>query len=151
MGDVEATLRRCNELIGQRVGELVRLSSVVESDPWGFVAEQRFLNQVLVVRTALSPAQLLNATQLIEHELGRIAKSHTKNGTPVYSSRTVDIDILFYDNQVVNTPSLTIPHPLLHERSFVLTPLCEIESDRIHPVLGESMDKLRIRLKNNVI
>lgn len=146
LGNVAGAISRCNAMISERVGRIVKLSSMVESDAWGFCASEKFLNQVLVIETDLSPIQILEQTQQIEREMGRQSKSRRADGTPVYASRTMDIDILFYDNRVIDTPELTIPHPLLHEREFVLTPLCEVESERIHPILAVSMNELKNRL-----
>ena len=103
------------------MGRLVRCSSFIETAPWGFVSEHPFLNAVALFRTTLSPRELLTVTQDIERQLGRRQKS---NGT--YADRPIDIDILLYGDAVIDEPDLKIPHPLMHERDFVMRPLNEI-------------------------
>ena len=121
LGDRHAQLLAAIELLTQRVGRLVRCSSFIETAPWGFVSEHPFLNAVALFRTTLSPRELLTATQDIERQLGRRQKS---NGT--YADRPIDIDILLYGDAVIDEPDLKIPHPLMHERDFVMRPLNEI-------------------------
>jgi len=121
LGDRHAQLLAAIELLTQRVGRLVRCSSFIETAPWGFVSEHPFLNAVALFRTTLSPRELLTVTQDIERQLGRRQKS---NGT--YADRPIDIDILLYGDAVIDEPDLKIPHPLMHERDFVMRPLNEI-------------------------
>ena len=121
LGDRHAQLLTAIELLTQRVGRLVRCSSFIETAPWGFVSEHPFLNAVALFRTTLSPRELLTVTQDIERQLGRRQKS---NGT--YADRPIDIDILLYGDAVIDEPDLKIPHPLMHERDFVMRPLNEI-------------------------
>ena len=121
LGDRHAQLLAAIELLAQRVGRLVRCSSFIETAPWGFVSEHPFLNAVALFRTTLSPRELLTVTQDIERQLGRRQKS---NGT--YADRPIDIDILLYGDAVIDEPDLKIPHPLMHERDFVMRPLNEI-------------------------
>ena len=121
LGDHHAQLLAAIELLTQRVGRLVRCSSFIETAPWGFVSEHPFLNAVALFRTTLSPRELLTVTQDIERQLGRRQKS---NGT--YADRPIDIDILLYGDAVIEEPDLKIPHPLMHERDFVMRPLNEI-------------------------
>ena len=102
---------------------------MIETEPWGFQSENKFLNACCRICTALSPIQLLKATQKIERSLGRTEKS--KNG--IYHDRLIDIDILYYDDLTMNTPQLTIPHPHIREREFVTVPLREIMEDASHP------------------
>ena len=108
-------------LLAERVGDVLALSGFYETEPWGFQSENTFLNAALQLETALSPLELLKATQEIEIEMGRTQKS---NGA--YHDRIIDIDILLYDDLVMQTPELTLPHPLMHERLFVMEPLAEI-------------------------
>lgn len=122
LGDRETLLRRAIQLIDKRVGSVERISSFVETEPWGFESEHPFLNAACLVRTVLSPMECLRATQQIERELGRSRKS--VNG--IYHDRPIDIDLLLYGNQTISTPELTLPHPLMHERDFVMIPLREI-------------------------
>jgi 2-amino-4-hydroxy-6-hydroxymethyldihydropteridine diphosphokinase len=112
-------------------------SSVYESEPWGFEAEQNFLNQVVQISTNLSPQALLQQAQLVEEKLGRVRT--TGSG---YTSRPIDVDILFYGSEVVSAPALAIPHPRLHLRRFTLMPLAEIAPDFVHPILKKTMREL---------
>jgi thiamine pyrophosphokinase len=121
-GDRRALLEQAISLIGQRVGRVVRRSSVIETEPWGFSSANKFLNMAVAVETSLSPRPLLEATQEIERMLGRQKKSTGGH----YSDRPIDIDILLYDDLHIDEPDLTIPHPLMHEREFVMRPLGEI-------------------------
>ncbi len=145
---VKERMHRAQELINNRAGVVMRCSHRYESKSWGFEAAP-FSNQILVVDTDLSPEELLQTVQTIEVELGRdrAAEQAEKAATgAAYSSRPIDIDILFYDDCVIDTPDLKIPHPLLHVRDFVLAPLCEIMRDYRHPVLGKTIGELREEL-----
>lgn len=122
LGDLEANMLAAVNEIGRHVGAVVQVSSFLVSEPQGFESEHKFLNAVCKVETALTPYEVLSATQAIERTLGRTHKS--VNG--VYSDRTMDIDILLYDDISIQTPELTIPHPRIWERSFVFGPLLEI-------------------------
>lgn len=124
-------------LLAERVGDVLALSGFYETEPWGFQSVHTFLNAALQLETALSPLELLKATQQIELEMGRTEKS---NG--VYHDRIIDIDILLYDDLILQTPELTLPHPLMHERRFVMEPLSEIAPNVIHPVFGKSVISL---------
>ena len=131
LGDRAENIRKAVLLIQERVGEVVRQSSLIETEPWGFESDHCFLNGVILCETTLTPRQVLRATQKIERELGRKKKttllSHLSPLTShLYSDRPIDIDILLYDDLTVNEPDLKIPHPLMHERDFVMIPLNEI-------------------------
>ena len=125
LGDKEANLKAAIEEIRKRVGEITSLSAFHASEPWGFESENSFLNAVCCVHTDLSPMETLRTTQEIERSLGRLKKS--VNG--IYSDRMIDIDILLYDDLHIQTPELTIPHPLMWQRDFVMIPLREIAPD----------------------
>ena len=126
LGDKEANLRMAVEEIRKRVGEVTSLSAFYTSEPWGFQSDNSFLNAVCCVSTDLSPTETLTITQDIERFLGRLKKSIGG----VYSDRVIDIDILLYDDLHIDTPELTIPHPLMWQRDFVMIPLREIAPDK---------------------
>lgn len=132
LGDMESNLRNALLEIEKRIGSIGSQSAFYLTEPWGFESSNKFLNMVVEINTDLTPFELLSATQAIEKDLGRQSKS--LNG--MYSDRLIDIDILFYGQEVIRDEVLTIPHPLLHKRDFVLIPLKEIASEWIHPVLG---------------
>ena len=135
LGSVAENLEAAREAISREVGVVERCSSVLESEAWGFEAEERFLNQVLVVATALPPEQLLERCLQIERQLGRVRRPG-----PRYGSRTMDIDLLFYDDRVVDSDRL------IAERDFVLAPLEEVLPDYVHPVLKKTIRQLRREL-----
>ena len=130
LGDKEGNIRNAISLIGERVGTVLRQSSLIETEPWGFESENTFLNGVILCETTLTPRQLLKATQKIERELGRKKKriSHLSPPTSrLYKDRSIDIDILLYDDLTLDEPDLKIPHPLMTQRDFVMIPLKEIQ------------------------
>lgn len=153
IGDVKTRLQRAQQLINDRVGAVLRCSHRYESAPWGFSSEaaQPFSNQVLEVSTELGPEEVLDRLQAIEFELGRDreaeARERERTGAR-YASRTIDLDILFYGDEVISTPRLQVPHPLMARRGFVLQPLCEILSGKRHPVTGKSVAEMRAELLN---
>ena len=152
MGDMKPRLRQAQQLINSEIGIVLRCSHVYRSKAWGFDSEHEFMNQAMIVDTDHSPQELLHALMDIEHRLGRdrAAESAEKERTGQdYSSRIIDIDILFYDDLKMETPELTLPHPLMHERDFVLAPLCEIAPGKVHPHLGKSVEELRNELNAN--
>ncbi len=123
-------------LIEKKIGRIIKSSSVYETEPWGFSSDLPFLNKVVIVESGLSPNEILNEIQKIETTLGRERNSQG------YESRTMDVDILFYDDLTVNESDLIIPHPRLHQRRFTLLPLAEIAGEYVHPVLNERLDVL---------
>ena len=131
LGDREEHIRKAVALIGEKVGLVIRQSSLIETEPWGFESENRFLNGVILVETSLTPRQLLRTTQKIERSLGRKRKSTDSSlqspDFSKYSDRPIDIDILLYDDLTVDEPDLKIPHPLMEQRDFVMIPLNEIK------------------------
>lgn len=124
LGDRKATMRRAIGLLNERTGSVDRQSSFIETEPWGFESTNKFLNMCVRLLTTLSPEQLLLATKQIERELGRTQKS--VNGQ--YHDRPIDIDILMYDDVHIDSNDLTLPHPHMQEREFVMKPLREILS-----------------------
>ncbi|MCG8580175.1 MAG: 2-amino-4-hydroxy-6-hydroxymethyldihydropteridine diphosphokinase [Bacteroidales bacterium] len=143
-GDVIDSLKRSVELLSERLGEPVLVSNYYESEAWGFEAEQNFINQVVEFNSNLEPTDLLNYTQEIEKELGRKAKTGTH-----YESRPIDIDILFFNDQQIDLPRLTIPHPKLHERRFTLLPLLDNWANYVHPVFQKNMLQLEASCKDD--
>ena len=125
LGDREANMEEAILLIQERVGEIARRSSFIETAPWGFTSSHRFLNGAVLCLTEKSPREVLRLTQAIERELGRKTKTET---TRRYSDRPIDIDILLYDDLTMDEPDLKIPHPLMTERDFVMSPLNEIKN-----------------------
>ena len=142
LGDREANILKAIELIGERVGMVVRQSSLIETEPWGFESANKFLNAVILCETTKKPREVLRLTQQIERDMGRTQKSLVVNDWPladssepkvkskkpkaVYKDRPIDIDILLYGDLTVDEPDLKIPHPLMYERDFVMIPLNEI-------------------------
>lgn len=143
LGDKDANLRAAVRLIGQRIGTVSALSSFYQTEPWGFSSPNAFLNAACRLQTTLSPNQVLNTTQAIERDMGRTLKS--VDGT--YHDRVIDIDLLLCyaaDGTPVlaDTPRLTLPHPLMHQRDFVLRPLAEIAPQVMHPLLKKTLAEL---------
>lgn len=150
MGDVAGNIAAAREMIASRIGAITVESTVMESEPWGNMesangtAPARFMNQVLVVETDLSPHNLLQTINDIEKSMGRMRNKGFRDRRPnrIYSSRTMDIDILFYDDISMSDERLTIPHPLIRERRFVLAPLAAVMPDYVHPTYGRSIAEL---------
>ena len=129
-------LGHAEQEIRHKIGEIKLASSLYETEPWGFSPGQEFLNMVIQINTRLPAEVVLKKILNIEQELGRVRNSKG------YTSRMIDIDILFYDNEIVDKPNLQIPHPRLHERMFTLIPLNEISPEKIHPVFGKNISEL---------
>ena len=123
LGNRKAIMREAIDKIGKKVGTVMRQSSFYETEPWGFESPNLFLNACICVSTKLAPRQLLEVTQDIERDMGRIEKTVGLQ----YVDRIIDIDILLYDDLHINEPDLVIPHPLMEEREFVMKPLLEIK------------------------
>ena len=126
LGHREENLAEAIRLIDQRVGEVERQSSVIETEPWGFCSENKFLNAVVLCLTDKTPREVLRLTQQIERDMGRRKNVNSQSVNREYVDRPIDIDILLYDDITVDEPDLKIPHPLMHERDFVMIPLREI-------------------------
>lgn len=137
LDDRQAALEKARHELSRRIGRISRVSAVYESEPWGFNSERRFLNQAVAVNTSLGPSDLLMELLSIERSLGRV-----RNGNG-YESRTIDIDILFYNEQVIDKEDLVVPHPRVHERMFALVPMCELAPDLVHPAFSKTILELK--------
>lgn len=152
LGDREQQLKQAIRFIDERIGEVVRQSSFIETEPWGFQSEHQFLNAAICCLTDKTPREVLQLTQQIERDLGK-TKAHATHRPssithhpssiiphpsalspqPSYFNRPIDIDILLYDDWKVSEPDLKIPHPLMHQRDFVMIPLKEIMTEQTNP------------------
>ena len=128
----------CREAVGQlglRGVKVVKESTMIETEPWGVADQPRFINMAVEAETAFMPSQLFVILKNIEKNMGRTDEVR-------WGPRVIDLDILFYDDIVLDTPDLKIPHPYLHERAFVLRPLSEIAPDKVHPVFRKTVKAL---------
>ncbi|MBS4072668.1 MAG: 2-amino-4-hydroxy-6-hydroxymethyldihydropteridine diphosphokinase [Algoriphagus sp.] len=133
-GDREKLLSRAVESLCSRF-QLVKMSPIYETEAWGGVAKGKFLNQLAVISTSWSAWEVLEAIQEIEAELGRTREEP-------WGDRTMDIDILFYGEEIIDTEKLKVPHPFIAERKFVLVPLLELFPDRKHPISGKTFAQM---------
>ena len=148
--DRDEVLRRTAEILARRIGSIERTSQIYDSEPWGFHAEEMFANQALVLQTTLTPIEVLDEALATECEVGRNREDEQEEKALTgerYASRVVDVDVMFYDDEIIDTPRLKVPHPLLHLREFALEPLCEIMGDYCHPVLGGTLNMIYEELK----
>jgi len=137
IGDRETALKLALSKIEGQIGEITSQSSIYETEAWGVENQQAYLNQCIEVKTTLSASSLIESLLLIEKELGRM-----RTISDTYEPRTIDIDILFYNHDIINEPKLIVPHPRLHLRKFVLIPLNEIASNYLHPLLNKTIFSL---------
>lgn len=147
MGNKMTLFEQACLLINNRCGQIVQTSAAYESEPWGFEAEEWFLNRLIVIETELSPDELMRQLLDIEAELGRTRHPETEG----YTSRPIDLDILYFGNQVIDTQWVIAPHPRLHLRRFALLPLCEIVPDMKHPIFGLTQTELLERCPDPLI
>lgn len=136
LGDREATIARAIDLLGARV-DVVAVSALRETEPWGYADQPAFLNGVVAVDTELGPRKLLDVLLGIEQELGRV-----RGDGPRYGPRTIDLDLLVFGEDALEEPGLTVPHPRLHERTFALEPLVELDPELVVPGRGRVSDLL---------
>ncbi len=137
LGDKLNFLLLAQNKIEENIGNIIAISSVYESESWGFKTNNTFLNQCVEVKTKLSPDTILKKIHIIEKSTGRV--HNNKNN---YESRNLDIDILFYNNDIIKKSDLIIPHPKLQERRFCLLPLVEIAPQLRHPTLKKTISQL---------
>ena len=139
LGDKEANLRRALELLDERGVEVVKVSTFICTEPYGVTDQPQFVNAVCQVRTSLEPLALLHTLLGIEQEMGRVRLRH-------WGERNIDLDLLLYEDVVMDTPELKLPHPDMQNRDFVLLPLFEIAPELIHPVLRKNIRELKEKL-----
>ncbi len=135
-GDIKKTFLSARNMITQEVGSIIKESSIYQTQAWGVENQADFLNQVIIVETKLSPETILEKCLAIEMELGRKRMKR-------WRERTIDIDLLFFNSEIIQTENLQIPHPRISERNFILHPLTEIIPDFIHPILNKSIKYLK--------
>lgn len=138
-------IKQAISMVEDEAGRVMQLSSVYESEAWGFRADKKFLNQLILVETPLLPHELLARILTIEEKLGR-----KRNMTERYQSRLIDIDILYFNNAIIDLPLLTIPHPRLHERRFAIVPLAEIAPQYVHPLLKKTNSELLASVEDSL-
>lgn len=144
IGDRKANMKEALQLLEKYAGRIVRKSELYLTQPWGFHADNDFLNQAILIETSLSPVDLLDQLKNIENEMGRLKRS------AVYESRIIDLDILFYNDQIIEEgEKLIVPHPRIQDRKFALIPMKEIAIDYIHPKLRQSINNLTAVCKDN--
>lgn len=139
LGNRKEILDNAVKLLTQKVGVIISQSKDYETAPWGVIDQPDFLNLAVSIHTNLKPLEILEIIQSIENQLGRVRKEK-------WGARLIDIDILFYGNEIIDEPTLKIPHPLLQERDFVLNPLVEIAPNFVHPMLRKTVLELREKL-----
>ncbi len=142
LGDRNGNLQKASRLISGNIGKIANKSSVYETEPWGFEHRLNFLNQVVKSDTSLKPGEVLEEIIKIEKLCGR------KRQSKVYEARIIDIDILFYNSEVIKSDRLIIPHPKIQERMFVLAPMAELQPDFIHPELKASVSYLKDKCRD---
>jgi 2-amino-4-hydroxy-6-hydroxymethyldihydropteridine diphosphokinase len=130
LGNREENLRNARTHIVQLIGSIIKESGIYETTAWGITEQSAFLNQVIEIETNFSPSAVLHLILSIEQKMGRIRQIK-------WGERIIDIDILYYNNEIISTETLTIPHPFIQERKFVLVPLAEIAPDFAHPTIGQ--------------
>jgi 2-amino-4-hydroxy-6-hydroxymethyldihydropteridine diphosphokinase len=144
LGDRTSNLEKAAHLIEKRIGIITARSALYETKPWGKTDQPDFLNQVLQLKTEQSPEYLLKTALTIEHDMGRIRKEK-------WGARIIDIDLLYVGNQILNSENLTLPHPGIAQRRFVLEPLAELAPDFIHPALNKSHRQLLTECADTLI
>lgn len=144
MGDRESLLELSIKEINEQIGEVTKVSGKYETEPWGFVSANKFINMAIEVQSSLSPSEISKRVHQIEYDLGRRRDTRLTG----YQDRVIDIDILMIDDIVSDNSVLTLPHPKMHLREFVIFPLCEIAPNAIHPLLRSSIEDIKNNLTN---
>ena len=148
MGERDKNLSEAARLINEAFKDLITgsitLSSVYETEPWGFESNDKFLNQAVVFDTDIDPELIMRMCLIIEKQVGRVryGMNFDKEGKRIYESRVIDIDMMLYGDRIIDTEYLKIPHPRLHEREFALLPLAEIAPEAVHPILKKTVKEL---------
>jgi 2-amino-4-hydroxy-6-hydroxymethyldihydropteridine diphosphokinase len=145
IGDRLENINLAVGLISEEIGAIEQRSFVYETEAWGVDSSGLYLNQAIQINTVMKPINILEKIWDIESRLGRVRVIDNQ-----YADRTIDIDILFYDNHVIHGDFVTIPHPMLQHRNFVLVPLCDIASDFVHPELNKKVSDLLLICKDNL-
>ncbi len=138
LGDRQLLVNQACKIVEERCGKINAQSCFYETEPWGFKSEHWFLNKVVEITTSLSPDVMMRTLLEIESELGRDRVGRHEG----YVSRPMDIDILYYGSQIIDTQLIKVPHPRLHQRRFTLMPLCDIAPDFVHPILKKTNRQL---------
>lgn len=143
LGDKRKNLEIALQVISRKIGKIQRQSLIYETEPWGFEDSKNFFNQVIEIDTSSNPPELLEKIKKIEERFGR-----SENQSAIYQPRQMDIDILFFNDEIIKLPGLVIPHPRLHERNFVLEPLSELAADLVHPIFNQTILQLKATCKD---
>ncbi len=144
LGNPRAQLEEAGARLSKYGVQISKSSSMWDTKPWGKTDQPDFVNQVIKVKTSLRPIELLNLIHEIENDMDRVR-------VEIWGPRIIDIDILFYEDIIINTPKLTIPHPRTHLREFCLDPICEVDPDLVHPLLKKTMQELNDVLKSQEV
>jgi len=143
-GDRVGYIQQATSVLGMSEGiSIVRTSSFYETEPWNCETKNWFVNAAIEISTTLSAQELLAECQRIEKQLGR-----NREAEGHYGDRTIDIDIMFYGNEIINEDNLLVPHKFVHQRAFMLVPMLEIAEDFVHPVFGQTITELHEALEN---
>lgn len=137
IGDRELALKLALSKITEKIGDITSQSNIYETEAWGVENQQAYLNQCIEVKTPLSSSSLIESLLFIEKDMGR-----KRTNSETYEPRTIDIDILFYNDAIISEQNLIVPHPRLHLRKFVLIPLNEIAPNYLHPLLNKTIFNL---------
>ncbi len=143
LGDRKLNLAIAVTKLTEQIGEVIVKSSIYETAPWGKTDQPGFLNQAIVIKSKISAVQLLSKILAIEQQMGRVRLEK-------WGQRLIDIDLIFNENEVLNTDNLQLPHPEMHKRKFVLVPLVEIAPDFIHPILNQKISEILFTLNDNL-